>query len=82
MLLPSILLLLVCPQDEKAEDDDAQSITDTETDAESISEAQELQNLIDSEEDIIVSQTREQDKKMLNLTCAAFAITTDEMMNV
>ena len=82
VVLPSILSLLVCPQDEKAEDDDAQSITDTETDAESISEAQELQNLIDGEEDIIVSRTREQDEKMLHLTCAAFAITADEMMNV
>jgi hypothetical protein len=84
VVLPSILSLLAGLQDGdgNAEDEDTQSVADTETDTESISEAQELQNLMDGEEDINTTWTRRQEETMLNLTCAALAITADEMMNV
>jgi hypothetical protein len=76
VVLPSILSLLA----DIPEQDDAISLAGT--DAESISEAQELQNLTDREENINISRTRAQDEQMLNLTCTALAVTADEMMNV
>lgn len=63
-------------------DSDIASITDSEDEMEDISEAQELQELIGREETSISSRTRDQDEQMINLTCAALALTADEMMNV
>ena len=53
-----------------------------QSDTESLSEAQELQNLLDHEEDRTLSRTRKQDEELLNLTCAAMAILADEAMKV
>ena len=55
---------------------------DFEDDAESTSEAQELQKIIESNEHNISSRTIAQDKQIMNLTCAALALTADELMNV
>ncbi|KAF8222893.1 hypothetical protein L208DRAFT_1381678 [Tricholoma matsutake] len=65
------------------EDDDEISLAGSDgADGESISEAQELQNLIDGKEDINISWTRSQDSQMLTLMFAALAISADEMMNM
>jgi hypothetical protein len=78
-VLPSIASLLVhLPE----EDDEISLAVSERVDEESISDAQELQNLIDGEEDINISRTQRQNSQMLTLTCAALAITADEMMNV
>jgi hypothetical protein len=64
-------------------DSDATSIfDDSEDDAEGISEAQELQEIIERNERSTSSRTIAQDKQMMNLTCAALALTADELMNV
>jgi hypothetical protein len=47
-----------------------------------LSEAQELQNLLDNEEDKSLSRTQKQEVKLLNLTCAAMAVIADEAMKV
>jgi hypothetical protein len=79
VVLPSIVSLLAgLPE----EDDDITSLASSDADDQSISEAQELQDLIDGEENINVSRTRAQEEQMLTLTCAALAVTADEMMNV
>lgn len=54
----------------------------TDSDAESLSEAQELQELIELEERNLVSRTKKQDDELMNLTCAALAITTNDLINV
>lgn len=54
----------------------------SDTDTESISSAQELQDLLDGEENNKISQNRTHDQELLNLTCAALAITTDDMINM
>ena len=77
-VLPSILSLLASLPVE----DDIISLASSHADDESISEAQELQDLIDGEENINVSRSRAQEEQMLTLTCAALAVTADEMMNV
>lgn len=51
-------------------------------DDESISEAQELQSLLDGEEDLTLSRMTKEEMEILNLTCAALALATDEMMTV
>ncbi|GLB37771.1 hypothetical protein LshimejAT787_0408220 [Lyophyllum shimeji] len=51
-------------------------------DDDSISEAQQLQSLLDAEEDCSVFRTRKQDQELLNLTCAALAVTADEATKV
>jgi hypothetical protein len=59
------------------------SILDSEDDVEGISEAQELQKLIEREENLKRnSRSRSQNEQMMNLTCAALALTANEMMNV
>jgi hypothetical protein len=78
-VLPSIATLLA---GQPEEDDEILLEGSDSDDEESISDARELQNLIDGEEDINISRTRAQDSQMLTLTCAALAITADEMMNV
>ena len=66
-ILPSISSLLA---NLPAEEDDVISLVTSSSDAddESISEAQELQDLIDGEEDINVSRSRVQDEQMLAVT--------------
>lgn len=49
------------------------------SDMESITEAQELQGLLDAEENVTISRNRKGDEIMANLTCAAFAVMADEM---
>lgn len=51
-------------------------------DTDSLSEAQELQDLMDNEENRKLSRTRKQEEQLLNLTCAALAVMTDEVMKV
>lgn len=51
-----------------------------DSDAESLSEIQELQRILDAEEDVTISRSRKDDEVMMNLTCAAVAVTADEMM--
>jgi hypothetical protein len=51
-------------------------------DNESLSEAQELQNLLDNEENRSLSRTQKQEVQLLNLTCAAMAVVADEAMKV
>jgi hypothetical protein len=80
VVLPSVLSLLAhTSQPEEITDSDTDSVA---SDTESLSEAWELQHLIDQEENINISRTGVQDDEMMNLTCAALAITADEMMNV
>ena len=62
--------------------DASESSDDERSDSESLSEAQELQNLLDHEEDRTLSRTRKQDEELLNLTCAAMAILADEAIKV
>jgi hypothetical protein len=79
--LPSILSLFAS----LPEEDDLISLASSDdADDESISEAQELQDLIDGEENInvTVSRSQAQEERMLSLTCASLAVTADEMMNV
>lgn len=56
--------------------------SDDEFDNESLSEAQELQNLLDNEEDKSLSRTQKQEERLLNLTCAAMAVVADEATKV
>jgi hypothetical protein len=63
-------------------DDVIEDNDDSESNTESLSEAQELQNLLDHKEDRTLSRTRKQDEDLLNLTCAAIAIMADEAMRV
>jgi hypothetical protein len=56
--------------------------SDDELDDESLSEAQELQNLLDHEEDKTLSQTHKQGEQLLNLTCTAMAVVADEAMKM
>lgn len=58
------------------------SDADSDSDVDSISEAQELQNLIDKAENAGVSRTRAEAKEILNLTSAALALTADDMMKM
>ncbi|KAG6916064.1 hypothetical protein DXG01_008589 [Tephrocybe rancida] len=51
-------------------------------DDEHLSEAQQLQVLLDQEEDRTLSRTKKQDDRLRDLSCAAVAIVTDEMMKV
>jgi hypothetical protein len=60
----------------------SESSDDEWSDSESLSEAQELQNLLDHEEDPTLLRTRKQDEELLNLTCAAMAILADEAIKV
>jgi hypothetical protein len=49
---------------------------------ESLSEAQELQNLLDNEEVKSLSRTQKQEERLLNLTCTAMAVVADDATNV
>jgi hypothetical protein len=40
------------------------------------------QQILDAEEDSTISRSRKEDEVMMNLTCAAMAVTADEMMKV
>ncbi|KAG6905164.1 hypothetical protein DXG01_004460, partial [Tephrocybe rancida] len=53
-----------------------------DTDTESLSEAQELQELINREENKKLTRTKKQEDRTMNLTCAAMAVTADETMKV
>lgn len=64
------------------EDSDDTGTDDDKTDEESLSDAQELQELLDHKEDRTLSQSRKQEDKLLNLTCAAMAVIADEGMAV
>jgi hypothetical protein len=77
VVLPGFSSLLTGMAEEDPEDDDISVDSDN-----SFCESRDLQKLIDQEEGIQISKTRAQDEQMMNLTCAALAITADEMMNV
>ena len=65
--------------------DDADNVDESEgdeSDTESLSEAQQLQNLLDQEEDKTLSRSKKQEQELLNLTCATMAILADEAMIV
>ena len=53
-----------------------------ESDTDSLSEAQQLQNLLNQEEDKTLSRSKKQEEELLNLTCAAMAVLADEAMIV
>ena len=55
---------------------------DDKSDEESLSEAQELQELLDHEEDRTLSRSRKQEEELLNLTCTAMVVIADEGMIV
>lgn len=74
IVLPNLASLL--------DSDVAPVFDDSEDDAESISDAQELQETIEGKERSASTRTTTQDKQMMNLTCAALALTADELMNV
>ena len=81
VVLPGITSLINIQQTEGM-DGDLASILESEDDAESISEAQELQELVEHEEKNTLSRTRAQGNQIMNLTCAALALAADELMNV
>ncbi|KAF8207331.1 hypothetical protein K438DRAFT_1962263 [Mycena galopus ATCC 62051] len=56
--------------------------TKDDCDADSISSAQELQDLIDKVEDDTVSRTRAQTEELLTLTSAALALSADDMIKI
>ena len=58
------------------------SITSIDSDDESISDAQELQNLLDREERMDISRPANQERSLTNLTCAALALSADDVMKV
>lgn len=62
--------------------DESDNISITSTDDESISDAQELQNLLDREERMDISHLTKQERSLTNLTCAALALAADDMMKV
>ncbi|KAJ6615027.1 hypothetical protein B0H10DRAFT_2220789 [Mycena sp. CBHHK59/15] len=55
---------------------------DDSDDEESISEAQELQDLMDQVEDETVLRTRKQTQELLGLTSAALALSADDMIRI
>ncbi|KAJ7897924.1 hypothetical protein B0H14DRAFT_3424786 [Mycena olivaceomarginata] len=55
---------------------------EVDSDTDSISEAQQLQDLIDRAEDETIIRTRSQAKELLNLTSAALALSADDMMKI
>lgn len=55
---------------------------DMDSDSESLSEAQELQDLLDREEDRTLSRTAKQEKEIARLRSAAIAVIIDEAMKV
>lgn len=63
-------------------DDTGDESDDGDSDTDSLSEAQELQRLLDREEDRTLSRSRKQEEELLNLTCAAMALMADEAMKV
>ena len=62
--------------------DASESSDDEWSDSVSLSEAQELQNLLDHKEDQTLLRTRKQDEELLNLTCLAMAILADKAIEV
>lgn len=63
-------------------DDTGDESDDGDSDTDSLSEAQELQRLLDREEDRTLSRSRKQEEELLNLTCVAMALMADEAMKV
>ncbi|KAJ7834395.1 hypothetical protein B0H13DRAFT_2426922 [Mycena leptocephala] len=63
-------------------EDESEDLSDTGSDMDSISSAQELQDLIDRAEDPTVSRSRARGDQFVNLTCAALALSADEMMKI
>lgn len=83
--LPSITSWFQEAPDNDGAGVDTASISDASDDGfdtESLSEAQELPNLLDIEEDKSLSRTQRQEEKLLNLTCAAMAVVADNAMKV
>ncbi|KAJ7708424.1 hypothetical protein B0H16DRAFT_1746298 [Mycena metata] len=60
----------------------AEEDSEPDSDADSISEAQQLQDLIDKAEVSVASRSHRQDKELLNLTSAALALTADDMIKI
>ncbi|KAM6495644.1 hypothetical protein JOM56_008350 [Amanita muscaria] len=87
VILPPVRMLLSTSSldDNARANDDKENESvfedDVENDDEWMSEAQELQMLIERGEEIRVTRTRAQEEQMTNLTCAALALTADELMN-
>ncbi|KAJ7722682.1 hypothetical protein B0H16DRAFT_1334577, partial [Mycena metata] len=61
---------------------DAEQDDEPDSDADSISEAQQLQDLIDKAEVSTASRSRKQDQELLNLTSAALALAADDMIKI
>ena len=62
------------------DNDDENDLWDSDADSDDEpSDAQQLQDLINREEDPSLSRTNAQEIELMNLSCAAFAITADEM---
>lgn len=78
--LPSITSWFQAPGE--AESASVIDLSDDEFNNESLSEAQQLQNILDHEEDKSLSWNQKQEEQLLNLTCAAMAIVADEAMKV
>ncbi|KAG6818744.1 hypothetical protein H0H93_002181 [Arthromyces matolae] len=78
--LPSIGSWFTPGPDNSSDDHDDNSVTSdgVESDSESISEAQELQDLVNREEDKRLARTKKQEDRLLNLTCASLSVLTDE----
>ena len=79
--LPSITSWFHVP-DKDVDSASLSGLSDDEYDNEKPSEAQELQNLLDHEENKQLSRTQKQEERLLNLTCAAMAVVADESMKV
>ncbi|KAJ7034214.1 hypothetical protein C8F04DRAFT_1350091 [Mycena alexandri] len=59
-----------------------ESDSDSDSDADSISEAQQLQDLLDKAEVAVASGTRKRRQEILSLTSAALALTADDMIKI
>ncbi|KAJ6620818.1 hypothetical protein B0H10DRAFT_2432733 [Mycena sp. CBHHK59/15] len=75
--VPSTLPSINTWYDPESDEDNA-----ADSDDESISEAQQLQNLIDEAEDEAVPRTRKQTQDLLGLTSATMALSADDMMKI
>ncbi|KAJ7245054.1 hypothetical protein C8J57DRAFT_1082457 [Mycena rebaudengoi] len=79
----SIPTLSILPSiDSWYEDVDESDGEDCISDEESISEAQQLQGLLDKAEDEVAVGTRAKAEELLNLTSAALALSADDMMKI
>ena len=65
-----------------SQDDNFETSSTISTEDEEVSEAQQLQDLLDAEEGLSVSRTMREEREVTKLACAAVALTADEMTKV